>query len=102
MYGLAGGKYYAFDPKARKVIFTGDLPVKAIRWPGLSDEPVGPRGLIYGIGDDAVFALNPADDSAQIIARHESLTRAFGFYVTPDGVLYYGSGANLMRCRVGD
>jgi hypothetical protein len=82
------------------VIFTGELPVKSLRFPGLSDETVGPHALIYGLGDDAVFAIDPADHSAKIIARHPSLENAMGFYVTQDRVLYYGSGSHLMRSKL--
>ena len=100
LYGIAGGSYYAFDPRQRKVVFTGSLPVKSPRFPELSDEPAGPRGLIYGVGDAAVFAIDPADHSARIIARDKSLKHAHGFFVTPDETLYYGSGSRLMRCRL--
>ncbi|MBI5687207.1 MAG: hypothetical protein HZC54_19210 [Verrucomicrobia bacterium] len=101
LYGIAGTQYYAFDPAQRKVVFTGTLPVKSIRFPELSDEPTGPRGLIYGVGDDAVFAIDSADHSAKIIARDDSLRRAFGFCVTQDETLYYGCGSRLMRCKLG-
>lgn len=105
IYGVADGKYYAFDPKHRAVVFTGTLPVKNLRFPHVNREPVGPQGLIYGLGDDAVFAIDPADHSARIIARDPSLytfrqRHAFGFFVTQDGVLYYGSNATLMRCKL--
>ncbi|MDH7570156.1 MAG: hypothetical protein QHJ73_11290, partial [Armatimonadota bacterium] len=100
IYGLAGKSYYAFDPKTRQVLYTGTLPVTQARFPGLSDYPVGPKGLIYGVGDDAVFAIDPADHSARVVARDASLKNAHGFLVTSDGTLYYGSGARLMRCRL--
>jgi len=100
IYGLAGDKYYGFDPVRREVVFVGDLPVKRVHFPGLNDEPVGERGLIYGLGDDAIFAIDPADHSLAVIARDESLKSAFGFLVTPDGVLYYGSGSTLWRCKL--
>jgi outer membrane protein assembly factor BamB len=100
LYGVAGAKYYVFDPTQRKVLFTGALPVKSLRFPELSDAPAGPRGLIYGVGDDAVFAIDPADHSAKIVARDVSLKRAFGFCVTPDETLYYGCGSRLMRCKL--
>jgi hypothetical protein len=104
IYGVVGGKFYVFDPKARKVVFTGDLPVKYVYFPQLNREPVGPRGLIYGLGEGAVFAIDPTDNSARIVARDPSIgggpgeRGAFGFFVTQDGVLYYGAGATLMRC----
>jgi hypothetical protein len=101
IYGLAAGKYYVFDPKQRRVVFTGDLPVKDIRFPGLSDVPVGPRGLIYGIGDDALFALDPADHAVRIVARDPALARTHGFFVTADAVLYFGDRTHLRRMRLG-
>ena len=102
IYGVAGAAYYAFDPRSRKTIFTGVLPVKALHFPDLSDEPAGPRGLIYGIGDDAIFTIDPADHSSRILVRHKSLKRAQGFYVTADQTLYYGAGSHLMRCRLAE
>jgi outer membrane protein assembly factor BamB len=100
LYGVAETQFYVFDPKARKTVFTGPLPVKAMHFPDLADEPVGPGGLIYGLGDNAVFAINPVDRTARIVAQDPSLAKAFGFFVTPDEVLYYGSGAHLMHCRL--
>lgn len=100
LYGIAGTRYYAFDPVRRETVFTGELPVKGLRFPELSDEPAGPRGLIYGVGDDAVFAIDPTDHVARIIARDKSLARAMGFFVTPEQTLYYGAGSRLMRVRL--
>ena len=80
--------------------FVGDLPVRTVHFPGLSDRPVGPKGLLCGLGDDAVFAIDPADHRAAILARDASLTHAQGLCVLPEGILYYGSGASLMRCKL--
>ncbi|NUQ65365.1 MAG: hypothetical protein HUU20_23100, partial [Pirellulales bacterium] len=49
------------------------MPVKDVHFPELHDEPVGRRGLLVGLGDDAVFTIDPADNRAQILARHRSL-----------------------------
>jgi len=97
VYGLTSSEYYAFGPSKRAVVHRGKLPVKYLRFPYLSDHPAGPDGLIYGIGDDAIFVIDPRDHSARIVARHESLKRTQGFYVTRAGVVYYGSGDTLMR-----
>ena len=99
IYGMTSGEYYAFDPIKRAVVHRGKLPVKYARFPYLSDHPGGPGGLIYGIGDDAIFVIDPRDHSARVVARHESLKRCQGFYVTKAGVVYYGSGDTLMRAR---
>jgi len=96
----AKGKYYIFDPKSRTVTSVNRLAVRELHFPQLNDEPVGPRGLIYGLGDDALFAIDPANGKAQVIARHKTIARAHGFYVTQEGTLYYGSGATLMRCNL--
>ncbi|MFW5868078.1 MAG: hypothetical protein ACOCX2_09695, partial [Armatimonadota bacterium] len=96
VYGLAGAKYYAYDPVEREVLMTGDLPGGRVHFPGLHDNPV--NGVIYGLADDMVFAIDPADHSVSVVAEHESLARAHGFMVTDDGVLYYGSGPWLWRC----
>jgi hypothetical protein len=100
LYGVAEAQFYVFDPKARKTVFTGPLPVKATHFPDLAAEPAGPGGLIYGLGDDAIFAINPADHTVKVVGQDPSLAKAFGFFVTPDEELYYGSGAHLMRCRL--
>ncbi len=98
VYGLAGtSHYYAFDPATRETVFTAELPVERIRFPYLNDEPVGERGLIVGLGDDVVFAIDPTDQSFQVLAQHASIAKAHGFKVTADGVLYYGSGEQLWR-----
>lgn len=96
IYGLAGAKYYAYDPVEREVLMTGDLPGGRVHFPGMHDTPV--RGLIYGLVDDAVFAIDPVDHSVRVVATHESLARAHGFMVTDEGVLYFGSGPWLWRC----
>jgi len=99
IYGLAGEKYYAFDARQRKVVHVGDLPGRSRQFPGMCREPVGPKGLLYGFADDALFAIDPADHSLEVLTRHESIEGARGPYVTQDGVVYYGSGPTLMRCR---
>ncbi|MBN2451202.1 MAG: hypothetical protein JXR77_12480 [Lentisphaeria bacterium] len=98
VFGLAGMSYYLLDPVKRQLLSSGEMPVKRIAFPMLNDAPVGPEGLIHGIGDDALFAFSPAENSVSIVGRHPSLARAHGFLVTPAGMLYYGSGADLWRC----
>jgi hypothetical protein len=98
--GLAGGSWYLFDPVKRKTLHTESLPVRRLHFPFLNDHPVGTEGLLVGLGDDAVFAIDPRARTAKILARHESLTKAHGFLVTRDMWLYYGSGSNLWRCRL--
>jgi hypothetical protein len=100
IYGVAANRYYAYDPIARKTLLTGPLPVKSLHFPELADEPVGPRGLIYGLGDDAVFAIHPADHSVKVVARDAALKGAHGFCITRTGMLYFGSGSHLMRCKL--
>ena len=63
----------------------------------LAHEPVGARGLIYGLGDDAIFAIDPADYSARVAARHDSVKDAHGLFAAEDETLYYGSGPYLWR-----
>jgi hypothetical protein len=58
---------------------------------------VGPDGLIYGMGEDAVFAINPADHSAEIVVRDEAIQGVHGFNVMEDGTLYFGAHATLWR-----
>ena len=98
--GIAGQSWYIFDPVKRQVIHKGNLPVKRLHFPYLSDRPVGATGPVVGVGDDAVFAIDPARRTAEILQRHDSLSRAHGFLVTKDGRLYYGSGNSLWRTQL--
>jgi len=72
-----------------------------LQLPQLHDKPVGDRGLIHGLGDDAIFAIDPADHSVRIAARHESIARAHDSYITRQSDLYYSSSATLIRYRIG-
>jgi hypothetical protein len=98
--GLAGESWYLFDPRKREVLHTGSLPVKRLRFPDLSDILLGPEGHAVGIGDDAVFAIDPGAKTAKVIARHPSLKSTHGFLVTQAGMLYYGSGNSVWRCNL--
>lgn len=97
IYGLAGRQYYVFDPMERNVVKTGEMPVRGYHFPAMADGPAGPSGLIYGLADDAIYAFDPADHGVRVIARHESIKRAHGMFVTGDGALYYGADAELWR-----
>lgn len=100
IYGLAQKYYYVFDPIKRETVHVGTLPSGGVRFPGLHPAPVGPDGLIYGIARGAIIAIDPRDNSATVIAEHDSLRSGHGLYVTDDKVLYYGAGANLMRYQL--
>ncbi len=95
-----GYRYVGYDPVKRETVFIGELPGARPHFPSLHEQPVGPEGLIIGLVDDAVWAIDPADHSARVLARHASIASAHGFTVTADGVLYYGSEAHLWRCRL--
>jgi hypothetical protein len=100
IYGVAGRQYYAFDPVRREVVYRGELPVAPVRPLGFSHHAAGSRGLIYGAGEDAIFAIDPKDHGARIVARHPSLKQGRGFYVSRDETIYYGSGAHLWCARL--
>jgi len=93
-----GRRYLAYDPVKRETVFTGETGFQTVHFPLLHDSPVGPEGLLIGLGDDAVFAIDPVDHSVRVLARDPSISDAHGFMVSDDGVLYYGSGAELWRC----
>jgi len=97
IYVQAHERYFAFDPVRREVMHRGQMPVEKVRPLGITGKPAGKKGLIYGLGDDAVFAFDPSDHGARVIARHSSIERARGVFVTDAGVLYYGSGSGLWR-----
>jgi len=92
--------FFAFDPVKQKTLFTGTLPVSEVRHPGLFPRCMGPGNLIYGIGDDALFAIDPSDNSARIIARDASFKTGLGLFITDTGHVYYGSGYKLMRYKL--
>jgi hypothetical protein len=100
IYGLGAGKFYVFDPVKREVVKRGDLPVRRLHFPELNDKPVGPAGLLYGLGDDALFALDPRSNTCYVVGRHPAIASAQGFLVTDDRTLYFGSGATLWKCPV--
>ncbi|NUP99930.1 MAG: PQQ-like beta-propeller repeat protein [Armatimonadetes bacterium] len=100
LYGVAHHRFYVFDPATREVVTSGDLPVKALAFPTLNDQPVGPRGLIVGVGGGQAVALDPATNQAVTLLSHESLTKVHGFVVDPGGTLYYGSGTELWRVKL--
>ncbi len=92
---------YVFDPARQQTVLAEPMPFGRSWFPYLHDAPVGPRGLLVGLADDAIFAIDPADNSLSILARDTSVSGALGFWVTDDGQVYYGSGATLWRCDLG-
>ena len=98
--GVTYHDYFIFDPVKRKTLHTAKLPVKRTHIHYLADEPSGPDGLVYGRGEDAIFAINLSDYSARIIARHPSIRKQYGMYATKDGVLYYGVGSHMWRVNL--
>ncbi len=93
-----GGRYVGYDPVKRETVFVGELPGNRSHFPSLHEAPVGADGLMVGLVDDAIFAIDPADHSASVLARHPSIATAHGFTVTAEGALYYGSDGVLWRC----
>jgi hypothetical protein len=93
--------FAAIDPVSRETVFVGELPDGldgyAVRFPGLTDRPAGPQGLVYSVMGGAIYAIDPADHSMTRVAEDQSLEDALGYYVTDAGVLYYGSGSDLWR-----
>jgi len=98
--GLAGQSWYLFDPKTKETVHQGKLPVERLRFPCLSDEIIGPRGWVIGIGDDKVFAIDVQSRELRILGAHKTLNGTHGFHVTADGTLYYGSYENVYLCHL--
>lgn len=93
-----GMRYIAWDPVKRELLHVGELPGTRFHFPNMHEIPVGDAGLIVGLIDDAIFAIDPADHSTRVLARHPSLATAQGFMVDSTGTLYYGSEGELWRC----
>ena len=102
IYCMTTTKYFAFDPKNRKMAFIGDLPAKGNGFP-LFDQPIGPQGMIYGITADMLFTIDPADNDIRVIARHDTLKKLnLGenqAFITAGGIVYYGFEEKLMRAQ---
>ncbi len=110
IYGAADSQhYFVFDPVKRSVLHVGDLPQHEhgsnIRF---ATAPAGPDRLIYGLLEGEIFAIDPADCSVKVVARHPTVldprydawhgTQAF--WAAPDGTLYYGAGSELWRVTI--
>lgn len=102
LYGVAGRSYFAYDALKARVLKTGKLPVAGLVSPQLSPQPRGPRGLVYGVGDDALFAIDPATREARIVGRDPVLKTANAFFVSEDDTLYVAVGPRLKRAKIRD
>jgi len=106
IYGCAGKQYYVLDPRQRKVIYRGNIPemenIKSSRSPLLCAMQVGERKFIYGVERNmgALLEIDPANSQMRIVARDKSLQQIRDAFISPEGVLYYGAGAELMRCKL--
>jgi hypothetical protein len=104
IYGFSGNRYYAFDPRQRKTIFTGVLEraqANANTHVMLCEHPA-PNGMLYGVDTVSgnIVVIDPADHSIRVLGHDPTLldTRFAGIY--PDGYLYYGYHSALMRIKV--
>lgn len=95
----AHDEFLLVDPVARKVVHRGQMPVKQLRAQAIADRPDA-DGRIYGLGDDALFAFDPAIREARVVARHPSVEQARSLYLAQSGNLYYVSGACLWRVKL--
>jgi len=96
----AGGGWFLFDPVTRETVHRGELPVSGLRFPCLSDLSPATNGLVIGVGESAVFAIDTEARTTKVLARHDSLRGGMGgFLLSADGTLYYGSATALWRCR---
>jgi streptogramin lyase len=94
----AHDEFLLLDPLQHKVVHRGGMPVEHVRPHGIADRPAG-DGLIYGLGDDALFVFDPATRKARVVARHSSIASARGLHVSACGDLFYINGASLWRAR---
>jgi len=105
VHGLAttadGLSRFVFDPAKQTTVLAEPMPLRRSWFPYLHDAQVGPKKLLVGLADDAIFGIDPADNSVTILAQDKSVFGALGFWVTDDGMVYYGSGATLWRCSLG-
>lgn len=105
IHGLAvtadGLSRFVFEPGRRATVLAETMELDRPHFPYLHDRPVGPQGLLIGLASDAIFGIDPADNSLTVLARDKSVAGALGFWVTDEGQVYYGSGATLWRCDLG-
>ncbi len=107
IYGFSGSRYYAFDPRKRKTVFTGVVKRKigdVNRHDVLLCENPAANGLIYGVDpvSGSVITIDPKDHRINIVGSDPSLIGTRFVEIYPDGYLYYGHNASLMRLRVSD
>lgn len=109
VYGITNTHYFVFDPKARRVVHVGELPLPDKNLTVLlAPEPTGPEGLIVGLLRGRVFAIDPRDHSVRVLAEHPSILRdehvtehtTLAIWASPEGVLYYGAGPELWRVNL--
>jgi outer membrane protein assembly factor BamB len=92
-------RYYLFDPVARRVLATGDLPptegrVRLCR-------QTAPDGRVIGIAGDQLFAIDPVAHRLDVLGRHPSLTKIiYHVWLSPAGTLYYGAEGELWKAQL--
>lgn len=96
LYGIGGNSWFMVDPKTPKLIFLKNLPFPG----GTIYGALLPEkdGLIWGIGAHSsagIFAINPSNQSIQVLARApKGITASGAFY---KGYLYFSCGPDLYR-----
>lgn len=96
LYGIGGHTWFAFDPRARSLVFKKDLP-----FPGgtiYNSLNLGPDGRIWGLAGHplaGIFAIDPATQTINIEARAPKPITA-GTAIK-DGYLYFTCGSDLYR-----
>jgi hypothetical protein len=91
-------QFYVFDPVTRTVVHRGRLPIPEISHSGFVGKPLTGERLILGYGDGKFFAVDTHTYDVHVVAEHPSVEkRAYGFFLSRDGGVYYGKGSNLWR-----
>ena len=71
-----------------------------LQYPHLHPAPLGEAGLIVGVCDDFVFALDPKGPRLRKLASDPSLLGTTGFLVDVEGTLHYASRTRWRTCRL--
>ena len=90
--GRPSNTLFVYDPNAQEIVHRAHLPYGPVLDISLG---VGPDGMVYGLGGDALFRVDPNGFGHALVGRYDpGISCGFGL---DESGLYFGSGAHLAR-----
>jgi len=93
---LSGATLVVYDPDLKTIVHQADL--KKMGKPREISLQLFKDGLVYGLTDQYIFAINPETYAIREIAKSPYHPIGCGWAITDTGI-YFGSSVNLMRYR---